>query len=152
MPSSLANILDDLELFQGFFTYHELECLSSYMNLISAAKGEIIFNEGDKGSYMLILIEGKMEVSKSGDGGLHLLSYEGKGRVLGEMALIDREPRSATCVASSNCEMVSLSTDGLDKLVASNPPLAYKLMFVLARLLSRRLRRTSGLLADFINS
>ncbi len=152
MLSSIADILDDLDMFQGLFAYPELECLGSYMNIATVAKGEIIFREGDKGGYMLILIDGKMEVSKSGEGGLHLLSYEGKGRVLGEMALIDHEPRSATCVASSACEMVSLSSDGLEKLAAAHPPVAYKLMFVLARLLSRRLRRTSGLLADFINA
>ncbi|MHB9116673.1 MAG: Crp/Fnr family transcriptional regulator [Burkholderiales bacterium] len=152
MSTSLANILDDLDLFQRFFDFHELECLSTYMTIVSAPKGTIIFREGEKGGYMLILIDGKMEVSKSGDGGMHLLSYEGKGRVLGEMALIDFEPRSATCVASSNCEMVSLSVEGLDKLVAEHPRVAYKLMFVLARLLSRRLRRTSGLLADLVNA
>lgn len=150
--TSIADVLDDLELFQGLFAYPELECLASYMNTLTVRKGEVIFNEGDKGGYMLILIDGKMEVSKSGDGGLHLLSYEGKGRVLGEMALIDRETRSATCVASTDCEMVSLSTDSLEKLATTHPPVAYKLMFVLARLLSRRLRRTSGLLADFINT
>ena len=149
MSSHLADLLDDLDLFQGFFSFPELKCLSSYMNLISAAQGEVIFREGDKGSYMLILLEGKMQVSKSGDGGLHLLSFEGKGRVLGEMALIDHETRSATCVAATDCEMVSLSADNLEKLVAEYPRIAYKLMFVLARLLSRRLRRTSALLADF---
>jgi CRP-like cAMP-binding protein len=151
MTPSVAHALDDLDLFQGFFTYPELECLSSFMNLISAAQGDVIFHEGDKGGYMLILIDGKIKVSKSGDGGMYLLSYEGKGRVLGEMALIDHEPRSATCIAATDCEMLSLSKDGLDKLAAASPPVAYKLMFVLARLLSRRLRRTSGLLADFIN-
>lgn len=152
MSASLASLLDELDLFQRFFEFHELEHLSSYMKLVSAPKNTIIFREGEKGGYMLILIDGKMEVSKSGDGGMHLLSYEGKGRVLGEMALIDQEPRSATCVASTDCEMVSLSTEGLDRLVAEHPPVAYKLMFVLARLLSRRLRRTSGLLADFISA
>lgn len=151
MSSALASILDDLELFQKFFDFRELECLSTYMNLASVAKGEIIFHEGEKGGYMLILINGKMDVSKSGDGGLHLLSCEGKGRVLGEMSLIDHEPRSATCVASTDCEIVSLSQEGLEKLAAEHPPIAYKFMFVLARLLSRRLRRTSGLLADFIS-
>jgi len=150
--SSIADILDELDLFQGLFAYPELECLGSYMNFYNVAKEDIIFSEGDKGTNMIILIDGKMMVSKAGDGGMHLLSYEGKGRVLGEMALIDHEPRSATCVAATDCEMVSLSIDALEKLVAAHPPIAYKLMFVLARLLSRRLRRTSGLLADFVNA
>lgn len=151
MSSYLADLLDELELFHGFFSFPELKCMSSCMNIISAKKDDVIFREGEKGGYMLILLEGKMQVSKSGDGGLHLLSFEGKGRVLGEMALIDHETRSATCVAAVDCEMVSLSADNLEKLVAEHPRIAYKLMFVLARLLSRRLRRTSALLADFAN-
>jgi CRP-like cAMP-binding protein len=148
---NIADLLDQLELFQADFSYKELEAIGRYMSFRSAYRREIIFNEGDPGSHMLILISGRMEISKSGDGGLHLLSYEGKGRILGEMALIDHEPRSATCVAASDCEMLSLNHDGLDRLLADSPALAYKLMFLLARLLSRRLRRTSGLLADFLN-
>lgn len=148
---NIADLLDQLELFQSDFSYKELEAIGRYMSFRSAYRREIIFNEGDPGSYMLILISGRMEISKSGDGGLHLLSYEGKGRILGEMALIDHEPRSATCVAASDCEMLSLNHDGLERLLADSPALAYKLMFLLARLLSRRLRRTSGLLADFLN-
>lgn len=148
---NIADLLDQLELFQSDFSYKELEAIGRYMSFRSAYRREIIFNEGDPGSHMLILISGRMEISKSGDGGLHLLSYEGKGRILGEMALIDHEPRSATCVAASDCEMLSLNHDGLERLLADSPALAYKLMFLLARLLSRRLRRTSGLLADFLN-
>lgn len=147
----IADLLDQLDLFQVDFSYQELEAVSRFMTYLTAAKQEVIFNEGDPGNYMLILISGRMEISKSGEGGLHLLSYEGKGRLLGEMALIDHEPRSATCVAASDCEMLSLSHEGLKRLIGESPSLAYKLMFLLARLLSRRLRRTSGLLADFLS-
>lgn len=147
----IADILDNLDLFQGYFSYPELETLAHYMTFRTAEKQEVIFHEGDPGNYMLILVEGRMEVSKSGDGGLHLLSYEGRGRVLGEMALIDREPRSATCVAAVNCDLLTLNEDSLTKMVAEYPGIAYKMMYLLAKLLSRRLRRTSGMLADFLN-
>lgn len=147
----IADILDNLELFQGKFAYPELEVLGRYMIFRTAERGEVIFHEGEPGDYMLILVDGRMEVSKSGDGGLHLLSYEGRGRVLGEMALIDHEPRSATCVAATACELLSLNEESLERLVESNPLIAFKLVHLLARLLSRRLRRTSGLLADFLN-
>lgn len=147
----IADILDDLDLFQDIFSYQELETLAHYMTFRTAEKREVIFHEGDPGNYMLILIDGRMEVSKSGDGGLHLLSYEGRGRVLGEMALIDHEPRSATCVAAVDCDLLTLNEDSLARLVTEHPGIAYKLVYLLAKLLSRRLRRTSGMLADFLN-
>lgn len=146
---NIADFLDGLDLFQGL-SYQELECLSRYMTFNTIAKGDVVFHEGDPGSYMLILIEGRMEVSKSGDGGLHLLSYEGRGRVLGEMALLDREKRSATCVAASDCDVLTINQEGMDRLALEFPGVAYKLLFIVARLLSRRLRRTSGMLADFL--
>lgn len=146
---TIADLLDGLELFQGL-SFPELECLSRYMTFSTATKGDVVFHEGDPGSYMIILIEGRMEVSKSGDGGFHLLSYEGRGRVLGEMALLDREQRSATCVAASDCDLLTINQEGMERLALEFPAIAYKLLFIVARLLSRRLRRTSGMLADFL--
>ncbi len=147
----IADLLDNLELFQGLFSYHELETLGRFMAFQTVTRREVIFHEGDPGDYMMILVEGRMEVSKSGDGGLHLLSYEGRGRVLGEMALLDHEPRSATCVAATDCDLLTLNEEGMARLVQDYPGIAYKVVYLLAKLLSRRLRRTSGLLADFLN-
>lgn len=147
----IADLLDNLELFQGLFSYQELETLGRFMAFRTVSRREVIFHEGDPGDYMMILVDGRMEVSKSGDGGLHLLSYEGRGRVLGEMALLDHEPRSATCVAATDCDLLTLNEESMERLVQDYPGVAYKVVYLLAKLLSRRLRRTSGLLADFLN-
>jgi CRP-like cAMP-binding protein len=66
------------------------------------------------------------------------------------MALIDQERRSATCRAESDCELLTISTESLHKLSVEHPRLAYRFMFCLARLLSRRLRRTSGMLVEYL--
>jgi len=145
----IANQLDGLELFNGF-TYPELKTLAPYLTYHQLKEGETVFNEGDVGNYMLILVEGTLVVYKGGELGRHMLSYEGRGRVVGEMALIDRERRSATCVAHTDCELMTLSTEALDRLAQEYPPLAYRFMFSLARLLSRRLRRTSGMLVEYL--
>jgi CRP/FNR family transcriptional regulator, cyclic AMP receptor protein len=149
MTSRIADLIDGLEFFQGF-AYRELETVSRYLSYRTADKAEIIFNEGDPGTYMLILIEGRVSILKAGEHGRHLLSYEGRGRIVGDMALIDRELRSATCVAETECEFLSLNHEGLDRLAVEHPGLAYRFMFCLARLLSRRLRRTSGVLAEHL--
>jgi CRP-like cAMP-binding protein len=149
MHEKIADLLDGLELFKDF-TYPELKTIAPYLTLHEVKKGEAVFNEGDAGNYMLILIEGTLAVYKGGEQGRHMLSYEGRGRVVGEMALIDRERRSATCEAHTDCALMTLSTDGLDRLALDYPGLAYRFMFALARLLSRRLRRTSGMLVEYL--
>ena len=149
MSERIANLLDGLDFFRDF-SFRELEALSRYCGFQEYEKGEVIFNEGDAGTFMLVLVSGKMSVYKAGESGRHLLSYEGKGRIVGEMALLDRERRSATCFAEEACEVVTIGMESVDQMGEEAPALAYRFMHSLARLLSRRLRRTSGLLAEHL--
>lgn len=149
MSGKIADLLDGLELFKDF-SYPELRTVATYPVCHRIKKGDVVFSEGDAGDHMLILVEGTLAVYKGGEQGRHMLSYEGRGRVVGEMALIDRERRSATCIAATDCELLTLSTEALDRLAHEYPVLAYRFMFALARLLSRRLRRTSGMLVEYL--
>lgn len=149
MSNSIADQIDGLDFFQDF-TYPELKTLAGYFGQMHVEKGRTVFDEGDPGGYMLILIDGRISIYKTGESGRHLLSYESKGRIIGEMALLDRERRSATCIAESDCELLTVNHEGLDRLSREHPTLAYRFMFALARLLSKRLRRTSGVLAEHL--
>jgi CRP/FNR family cyclic AMP-dependent transcriptional regulator len=149
MSGRLADLLDGLELFSDF-SYPELVTIGTYLTRLACKKGEAIFNEGDAGGYMLILVEGRMAISKQNEGAAQLLCRENKGRTIGEMALLDNECRSATCVADTDCELLTLSHERLARLALDHPILAYRFMFQLAKLLSRRLRRTSGVLAEYL--
>lgn len=149
MKNKIADLLDGLEFFQGF-VYAELATIGPYLNIQGIPKGDIIFREGDPGNYMLILLDGRIAIYKGGEHGQHLLSYEGKGRIVGEMALLDQERRSATCVADSACELLTMTHESLKRLAHDHPAIGFHFMYSLARLLSRRLRRTSGMMADFL--
>lgn len=149
MNTRIADLLDGLDFFNDF-AYAEIETLARYLMYVTAKTSEVVFNEGDPGSYMLILVEGRISIAKGGESGHHLLSYESKGRIVGEMALLDSERRSATCTAATDCRLLTLNHEGLGRLSADHPVLAYRFMFSLARLLSRRLRRTSGVLAEYL--
>ena len=144
-----ADILDGLELFRDF-SYPELNTMGHFLHRTSRKAGEVVFSEGDPGSYMLILVEGRLSIFKGGEHGTQLLSHEGRGRIVGEMALLDQERRSATCVAETDCMMMTLDADGMHRMSAERPLLAYRFMHNLARLLSRRLRRTSGMLVEYL--
>ena len=147
--SEIADTLDGLDLFQGF-TYGELKIIGRFLDIITKERGEVIFNEGDPGSFMLILADGRISVYKGGEHGNHLLSYEGRGRFIGEMALLDNERRSATCIADTPCKLLVLDHSGLERLEHDAPLLAYRFMRCLALLLSRRLRKTSGMLVEYL--
>jgi CRP/FNR family cyclic AMP-dependent transcriptional regulator len=145
----IADLLDGLDLVQDF-SYPELETMAGYMTLNAIAKGNTIFDEGDLGDFMLIVVDGRIAIYKGGEHGRQLLSSEVKGRIVGEMAMIDHERRSATCVAESDCELLILTSNNLKMLALEHPMLAYHFMASLARILSRRLRRASGIMADFL--
>ena len=150
MTDHIADILDGLVLFQDF-SYPELKTISRFVTHVAHKQGEVLFEEGDPGDTMLILAEGKLSIFKGGEHGTQLLSHEGRGRMVGEMALLDNERRAAPGVADTDCEVLSLSLEGLSRMSRETPLLAYKFMFSLARILSRRLRKTSGLLVDFLS-
>jgi len=150
MKNDIADLLDGLSFFREF-SYPEMTVIGKYLMLQSSVKGTSIFQKGDPGSFMLILVKGRISIYKGGEHGQRLLSTENKGRIVGEMALLDRERRSATCIVDEDCEYVSLNQDGLRKLATEYPALAYRFMCCVAQLLSRRLRRASGMMADFLS-
>jgi CRP/FNR family cyclic AMP-dependent transcriptional regulator len=147
--TDIADILDGLDLFREF-PYPELKVIGRYLVRQTKRQGELIFSEGDPGDHMLILVEGRLSIFKGGERGNHLLSHEGRGRLIGEMALLDHERRSATCVADTACTVLVFNVDELNRLATDNPLIAYHFMFSLARLLSRRLRKTSGMLVEYL--
>ncbi|MDE2599849.1 MAG: cyclic nucleotide-binding domain-containing protein [Rhodocyclaceae bacterium] len=149
MSRDMAELLDGLDLFAGF-SYPELQSIGRFVGYRGLKRGELVFSEGDPGAFMLILVEGQLSIYKGGECGQRLLSYEGRGRVVGEMALLDHERRSASCIADSDCLFVTLDHAGLDRLAEEFPGLAYRFALSLARLLSKRLRRTSGLLVEHL--
>ncbi len=145
----IADLLDGLELF-NVFSYTDLKIIGRHLAFEPKKKGEVVFSEGDPGNYMLILVDGRLSVFKGGENGNHLLSYEGRGRIIGEMALLDQERRSATCMAETDCKMLTLNHERLERMAIESPLLAYRFMFSIARLLSRRLRKTSGMLVEYL--
>ena len=94
--------------------------------------GEVIFNEGDAGAEFFVIQSGKVDVRL----GNRLLGTLGDHDILGEMALIDPAPRSATAVAKTDVKIVPVSEKQFLFLVSHTPHFALNVM----RILARRLR------------
>jgi len=100
--------------------------------------GTPFFNENDPGDSMYILLDGQVGVSKSG---LELAQLR-TGAHFGEMALIERAPRSATVVAATDCDVLVIEREGFYGLLAEEAT-AVKLLWGLVRMLNARLNRTN---------
>ena len=131
----------------------EPEMLSQYLRAFAADTGCVIFAEGDPGHYMCLLVSGRVRTYKESDIEHKAeVANESRGRSIGEMALIDGEPRSATCIASEPSVLLVLSQTDFQRLGADRPALALKLVLRITKLMSRRLRLTSGRLVDYLDA
>jgi CRP-like cAMP-binding protein len=103
----------------------------------SFAAGEFVFKAGDSGETMYIITEGEVNVV---DGSGTTLDTAGPGSIVGELALIDDEPRSATVVAKTACRLVAVDRRRFEYMVQETPFFALAVMKVIAD----RLRKTSA--------
>lgn len=98
------------------------------------AAGQAIFTKGETGDVMYVVSEGEVEVLVRGQ----VIETVGVGGIVGEMALIDASPRSATVVAKTDCTLVPVDSKRFERLVSYNPFFALQVMRVLAQRLRRR--------------
>jgi len=107
--------------------------------------GDVIFQKGDIGHEMYVLLKGRIEIIDEGPEGDRTLAVLGAGETFGEMALFERKARSAKAIAMESCILLALDEEKIEKLLTK--AVAIKLLFNLAKMLSRRLRDTNVLLA-----
>ena len=105
---------------------------------LNLAAGDFLFREGDVGDRMYVLLEGNMDVLL----GELVVETAKPGALLGEMALIDDAPRSASAVAKTPCTIVEISQRRFHFLVQQTPNFATHVLKVLAG----RLRKMDRLL------
>jgi CRP-like cAMP-binding protein len=146
----LMGLLENVDLLQGL-SWRETEQLGGYMQAYEAEPGCVVFREGEPGAYLCLLVRGKVKTSKHGSDGEAVVTIDGKGRSIGEMALIDGEPRSASCEVTEQATLLLLTRSAFERLCEQHPALGFKLVLRIARLMSRRLRITSGRLIDYLD-
>ena len=133
------------------FNRDDIAELAGYMRIYRAQPGQTIIREGDIGDHMLLLISGEVDVSRKNPQGepQHMASVTG-GMTLGEMSMIDGEPRFATCVALKETTFGVLSRANMGKIILENPALGAKILIRLVTMLSQRLRHTSSMLLQYL--
>jgi CRP-like cAMP-binding protein len=150
----LAREISDLVGQSQFFaelSREEVAALAEYMDVYRAQPGDVIIREGDAGDFMLLIVEGDVDILKKGARGeeQHMTTV-GPGMTLGEMSMIDGEPRFATCLATRPTLFAVLSRDNMAKIILDRPSLGSKILVKLVTMLSLRLRQTSAKLLHYL--
>jgi CRP-like cAMP-binding protein len=108
------------------------------------ATGTRIFQYGEPGDKLFIILDGKVRISREVAGmGEEALAVLGAGEVFGEMALLDESPRSADARAHERCRLLVIAKEKFDDLLFLHKDLAYEVLWSCVRMLSTRLRETN---------
>ena len=146
MEESIKAIVRDLKDDTNFFhlfEVEELEKIAPYFERRQFEAGEIVFSEGDPGEFIAFVKNGKVEAKKQTEfqGKQIVLAQMAKGSCLGELALFDEQPRSATIETLVDTELLVLSKKALDAFIEDYPALGIKVLKGISRVLSLRLRQ-----------
>jgi CRP/FNR family cyclic AMP-dependent transcriptional regulator len=138
-------------LFENF-NLAEIRLMSHFMHVYRAEIGVEVIREGDPGDFMMLLLEGRVEVLKRDRWNApRLIAVLDPGATVGEMSMIDGEPRFATCVASDRCMLSVLTRESLARIILEQPILGAKILMELVLMLSQRLRQTSQKLVGYMD-
>jgi CRP/FNR family transcriptional regulator, cyclic AMP receptor protein len=106
----------------------EIKILTSARETRSLEPGDVLFREGDLGDEMFAIVEGAVELTRDGAA----LEIVGPGHLIGEMALIDDAPRSATATVVAPTRVARVDEKHFAFLVQEHPTFALQVMKVMA--------------------
>ena len=133
------------------FSYDDIKLFAGYMDVYLVQPGQTVIREGEIGDYMLMIIDGEIDIFKKNLMGepQHITTVT-PGMTLGEMSMIDGEPRAATCVAANESTFGVLTRDSMVKIILEKPSVGAKILIKLVTLLSQRLRHTNAMLMQYM--
>ena len=142
-------------------TAQEVDLLGQSMLLVSAEPGQALIREGEVGEWMLLLLKGTVDITKK----VEQVAEDGNktktvstsrigvirhGASVGEMSMLDSEPRYATCTAIEAVEAGVLGRREIALLIRDHPGVGAKLLVKITQLMAQRLRNTSNQLVKLL--
>lgn len=129
----------------------EINFLSSLSREVKLRPGEALFREGGPGDQMYVVLDGRVMISKYIPGaGEEALAFLERGDYFGEMALIDKQPRSAAAAAHTEGAVVlAIPAEVLEGILDMHRLSSPRLLKILCMLVARRLRELDDKLAGW---
>lgn len=141
--SSLPAPLDSLDA-------HARHTLARYLEVANFTTGDIILRAGEEGSECFIIDSGtirietaRVEIDTEG-----VVEYLGAGDILGELSLLDGQPRSASAIAHSDVSARRITDFGLERLCSEHPPVGIAVLKAFGRQAAQRLRAVNRRLSE----
>jgi CRP/FNR family cyclic AMP-dependent transcriptional regulator len=144
------NIVDQLKKIDWFDELPDdmLAALAKKVRKRHLSKDEILFSKGDEGNSLFAILSGKVKIfTQDSQGHEVALNRVGAGEIIGEMALLDYEPRSAGVIALEKTSALELSREDFMEILRKQPDLALSVI----RNLSSRLRQNTSYIEQITN-
>ena len=139
-------ILARAGIFQGVDP-DAVAALIADMETVTFPRGTTIFDEGEPGDRLYIIVDGKVKLARHApDGRENLLSVMGPSDMFGELSIFDPGPRTSSAVCVTEITAATMNSTMLKQWIDTHPEISQQLL----RVLARRLRRTNASLADLI--
>lgn len=142
--SNKMEFLKSLPFFQDLAQW-QLKRVSEVVFERTYEENETLFEQGQPGAALFLIREGRVAIELENQGQMTTVAHLEKGSFLGEMALIDESPRSATARAVSPTKTLALYRNDLKRLCLSEPSSAVMIYRALAVIVGDRLRSTNEL-------
>ncbi|WP_374349305.1 Crp/Fnr family transcriptional regulator [Chitinimonas sp.] len=134
------------------FDAESVSILADYMQVYRMPAGALLLKEGERSDFTVLLLSGEVNVLKTHAGRApQSIAIITPGKLIGEMSLIDGEPRFASCVAQSEVLFAVLTRHAMLQLLDEHPKLGSQLLMRLVALVSNRLRQTSAKLVAMMS-
>lgn len=108
--------LSTISFFSGF-DRDALDKIAAMGEPVEAERGAVIMEQGEVGREAFVVVDGEVQIIVNG----HVVGTAGRGSVLGEMALLDLRPRSATLMALTDVELISYASKQFRKILDEMP-------------------------------
>ena len=143
MPNALSKQLQGIPMCAGL-TAGDIDDLIAIAEEKSMKKGGMLFTEGEPGDVLLVVLEGKVDVTKRE---APLATLEA-GSVLGGMSLLGGDLRSASASAATDVKYLAIRNGPFQKLIAKDNIAALKIVHNLAKVMGKRLAMINEKLVD----
>ena len=147
-PESRAELIEGTS-WSKELSWQHIQTIAHYMGAYKIDNDAWVFHEGDNEPYMCLIVKGKIRILKeASDHTSKLVSIIGPGQTFGEMSLVDGEVRSASAIAAADSLVLILSIESFERMQVDHPKTAILLLLRIGRMMSRRLRMTTGMLVE----
>ncbi len=142
--------LKSVDLFSSLYL-SELIKIAKLLHTVEIKAGGVICNEGDKGRELFIIKTGSTSVLiKVKDGSNKEVAELLPGDFLGEMAIFENSPRSATCIAREDSTILKLDENDFFKLMETASETSIKIMKIMLDIMSERVSNTGNFLKEMV--